>query len=81
MKGKRNPQTNNINCIDFEQIIPVQLCAVPGYSAGRQAGLANIRDEDLIICCTKSSSITQAGFELDFLFKPKATVRSKDIKD
>ena len=45
-----------------------------GYSTGWQAGLENIREEDLIICCTKSRSITQAGSELDFLLKPKATV-------
>lgn len=50
-----------------EDLIPVQLCVVFGYSAGWQEGLTNMRDDDLIICCTKSSSITQAGSELDFL--------------
>lgn len=62
-----------------EHLIPVQLCVVSGYSAGWQAGLANIRDEDLMICCTKSSSITQAGSELDFLFSPRATGRTQTI--
>lgn len=51
----------------------MQLCVVLGYSRGWQAGLENIREEDLIICCTKSRSITQAGSELDFLLRPKAT--------
>lgn len=37
--------------------------------------MANIRDEDLTMCCTKSSSITQAGSEVDFLLSPKATGR------
>lgn len=56
-----------------EHRVPAQLCVASGYWAGWQAGLANISDEDLIICCTKSSSITQAGSELDFLFSPRAT--------
>lgn len=64
---------NILNRIFEEQLVPVQLCVVSAYSAGWQAGLANIREEDLIICCTKSSSITQAGSELDFLFRPRAT--------
>lgn len=55
-------------------LIPRQLCVVSGYSTGWQAGLENISEEDLIICCTKSRSITQAGSELDFLLRPKATV-------
>jgi len=59
-----------------EHPVPVQLCVVSGYCAGWQAGLANIRDEDLIMCCTKSSSITQAGSEVDFLFSPRATGRT-----
>lgn len=64
-----------LNRIFGEQLVPVQLCVVSGYSSGWQEGLANISDEDLIICCRKSSSITQAGSELDFLFSPRATGR------
>lgn len=68
--------------MNFEKdLIPVQLCVVSGYSAGWHAGLANIRDEDLMICCTKSSSITQAGSELDFLLSPRATAGHTDNRD
>lgn len=63
--------------LSFKNIL-VELCVVSGYSAGRQAGLANIREEDLMICCTKSSSITQAGSELDFLFSQSATERRRN---
>ncbi|TNN78300.1 hypothetical protein EYF80_011540 [Liparis tanakae] len=49
---------------------------MPSRPSGWQAGLANIRDEDLMMCCTKSSSITQAGSEVDFLFSPRATGRT-----
>ena len=80
-----NPYTTvvvHLSYTDRQQVVrisakallsPMQRCVVSAYSAPRQAGLANIREEDLIMCCTKFSSITQAGSAVVFLFSPRAT--------
>lgn len=65
----QNFGTDNVNYIN----LPTQLFSEFLRWSGRHAGFMNINEDDLIMCCTKSSSITHAGSKLVFLHNSKAT--------